>query len=138
MDFIGNNPQIIRRNDLNELEVNGHAVPVSNFYQLYAAVLSPKGLQHMAGMTEQLCALRQLNVESNDIVSNSIKAAYESRAARSGTHRHNDKALSSQPPKAAKKKAKAPPNKRGSASPSEIEGPYVTTPATGSTTKYNT
>ena len=41
MDIIGNNSQIIRRNDSNELEVTGHAVPGSNFAQLYAAVLSP-------------------------------------------------------------------------------------------------
>ena len=48
MDIIWNNPQIIRCNDLNELEVNGHAVPGSNFDQLYAAVLSPRRSQHMA------------------------------------------------------------------------------------------
>lgn len=138
MDIIGNNPQIIRRNDSNELEVNGHAVPGSNFDQLYAAVLSPRGSQHMAGMTELLGALRQLNVESKDIVSNPIKAAYESGAARLGQLRHNDNALPSQPPKAARKKARAPPNKRGSTSPFEIEEPYEAKPATRSTTKYNT
>ena len=84
MDIIGINPQIIRCNDSNELEVNWHAVPGSNFDQLYAAVLSPKESQHMPGMTELLGALRQLNVESKDIVFNPIKAAYKSRAARSG------------------------------------------------------
>ena len=31
MDIIGNNSQIIRRNDSNNLEVNGHAVPGFNF-----------------------------------------------------------------------------------------------------------
>ena len=35
INIIGNNPQIIRRNNANELEVNGHAVADSNF-------LSPK------------------------------------------------------------------------------------------------
>ena len=101
--IFGNNPQIIRRNDSNELEVNGHAVPGSNFDHLYAAVLSPSGSQHMAGMTKLLGALRELNVESKDIVSNPIKAAYESGAARSGPLRHNDNALPSQPSKAARK-----------------------------------
>ena len=46
----------------------------------------------MAGITELLGALRQLNVESKDIVSNPIKAAYESSASRSGP-------LPSKPPK---------------------------------------
>ena len=76
LNIIGNNSQIIRRNNANELEVNGHAVPGSNFDELYAAILSHKGSEHMAGMTELLGALRQLNVESKDIVSNRIKAAY--------------------------------------------------------------
>ena len=102
MDIIGNNPQIICRNDSTELEVNGHSVPGSNFDQLYAAVLSPRGSQHMAGMTKLLGALRQLNVESKDIVSNPIKEAYESVAARSGPLRHNDNALPFEPPKAAR------------------------------------
>ena len=84
MDIIGINPQIIRCNDSNELEVNWHAVPGSNFDQLYAAVVSPKESLHMPGMTELLGALRQLNVESKDIVSNPIKAAYKSGAAGSG------------------------------------------------------
>ena len=52
MDIFGNNPQVIRRNNSNELEVNGLYVPGSNFDQLYAAVLSQKGSQHIAGMTE--------------------------------------------------------------------------------------
>ena len=104
MDIIGNIPEIIRCNDSNELEVNGHAVPGSNFDHLYATVLSPKGLQHMAGMTELLCALRQFNVESKNIVSNPIKAAYESGVARSGPLSHNDNALPSQPPKEARNK----------------------------------
>ena len=138
MDIIGNNPQIIRRNDSNKLEVNGHAVPNSNFDQLYAAVLSPRGSQHMAGMTELLGALRQLNVVSKEIVSNPIKAAYDSGASRSSPLRHNDNALPSQPPKAARKKGRAQPNKRGSTSPFEIKGPYEAKQATRSTTKYNT
>ena len=136
MDIIANNPQIIRRTDSNELEVTGHAVPCSDFDQLYAVVLWPKGSQHMAGMTELLGELRQLNVESKDIVTNLIKAAYESGAARSGPLRHNDNALPSQPPKATRKKARAQPNKRGSTSPFEIKGPYEAKPATRSTTKY--
>ena len=82
LNIIGNNPQIIRRNNANELEVNGHAFPGSNFDELYAAILSPKGLEHIAGMTELLVALRQLNVESKDIGSNRIKAAYESAPSR--------------------------------------------------------
>ena len=58
LNIIRNNPQIIRRNNANELEVNGHAVPDSNFYELYAAILSPKGSAHMAGMTEMLSSIR--------------------------------------------------------------------------------
>ena len=138
MDIIGNNPQIIRHYDSNKLEVNWHAVPGSNLDQLYDAVLSPRGSQHMAGMTELLGALRKLNVESKNIVYNSINAAYESGAARSGPLCHNDNALPSQPPKAERRKARAQPNKRGSTSPFEIEGPYEAKPATRSTPKYNT
>ena len=82
--------------------------------------------------------VKQLNVESKDIFSNSIKAAYESGAARSGLLRHNDNALPSQPPKAQKKKTRAMPNKRGSTSPFEIQEPFEAKPATRSTTKYNT
>ena len=84
IDIIYNNPKIVYRNDSNNLEVNGHAVPGSNFDQLYAAVLSPKQLQHIAGMTELLGALKQLNVKSKTIVSNLIKATYKSGAARLG------------------------------------------------------
>ena len=138
MDIIGNNHNIICCNDSNELKVNGHAVPGSYFDQLYPAVVSPRGSRHMAGMTELLGALSQPNVESKDIVSNPIKAAYESGASRSGPLRHNDNALPSQLPKVSRKKAKAPPNKRGSISPFQIEGPYKAKPATRSTTKYNT
>ena len=77
MDIIGNKSQIIRRNYSNELKVDGHAVPASTFDQLYAAVLSLRKLQHMAGITELLSALRQLNVESNNIVSNLINTTYK-------------------------------------------------------------
>ena len=112
MDIIWINPQNIRRDDSNELEVNVHALSGSNFDQLYAAVLSPRGSQHMAGMTELPGVLRQLNVESNDIVSNPIKAANKRGASRSGPLRHNDNALPSQLPKAARKKARAQSNKR--------------------------
>ena len=55
---------IIRCNNANELEVNSHAVPESNFDDLYAAILSPKGSQNIMGMTKIKCALRQLNIES--------------------------------------------------------------------------
>ena len=68
----GNNPQIIRHNNANELEVDGCAVFGSNFDELFAAILSPKGSEHMAGMTELLGSLRQLNVESKNIFSNRI------------------------------------------------------------------
>ena len=75
---------------------------------------------------------------SKDKKSYLIKAAYESGAARSGPIRHNDNALPSQPPTAARKKAWAQPNKQKWTSPFEIEGPYKVKPATRSTTKYNT
>ena len=42
INIIGNNPLIIRRNNANELEINGHAEPGSDFDELYAAILSPK------------------------------------------------------------------------------------------------
>ena len=92
----------------------------------------------MAGMTELLSAPRQLNVKSKDIVSNPIKAAYESGASRFGQHRHPDNALKIQPPKAARNKARSPSNKRGSTSPFENEGLYKAQPAPRSTIKYNT
>ena len=62
INIIGNNPQIVCRNNANELEVNGHTVPGSNFDELYAAILSPKISEQITGMTELLDALRQLNV----------------------------------------------------------------------------
>ena len=130
IDLISNNPNIIRRNDQNELEVNGHAVPGTNFNEIYAAVLSPRGSQHMPGMTELIGALRQLNVESKDIVSNPIRAAFESAAPRTGPLHHNEKAMPEDPPKpkAPKKtKRKSPPEER----------PLEAKPATRSTTKYN-
>ena len=109
MNIISFNPNIIRRNDQNELEVNGQAVPSSNFDELYAAILTPKKSQHMVGMTEILSALRQLNVESKDIVFTQIKSAYESGASRFGPLRHNEKALPSEPQNARKRKPKAAP-----------------------------
>ena len=138
IDIIGNNSQIIHRNDSNELEVNGNAVPGSDFDQLYTAVLSPKGSQQMAGMTDLLGALRQLNVKSKDILSNSVKAAYKSGAARSGLIRHNDNALPFQPSKAARKIARVQPNKRGLISKFEIEGLCEAKLTTSLTTKNNT
>ena len=39
-DIIGSNPNIIRRNDENELKVDGHAVPGSYFDQIYSAVVN--------------------------------------------------------------------------------------------------
>ena len=109
MDIISNNPNIIRRNDQTELEINGQAVPGSNFNELYAAILTPKRSQHMVGMTELLGALRQLNVESKDIVSAQIKFAYEIGASRFGPLRHNEKALPSEPQNVRKRKPKAAP-----------------------------
>ena len=134
MDLIGNNPNIIRRNDDNEMEVNGHAVPGTNFDELYANLFSPHGTQHLPGMPQLIGALRQLNVESKDIVSHPIKAAYESAVPRTGPLHHNEKAI----PKAPKPKPKPKPkSKRRSTSPFEIEETGPPKHATRSTTKYN-
>ena len=81
-------------------------------------------------MRELIGALRQLNVESEDIVSHPIKAAYESAVPRTGPLHHNEKAI----PKAPKPKPKT---KRRSTSPSEIEEMGPSKHATRSTTKYN-
>ena len=133
MDLIGNNPNIIRRNDDNEMEVNGHAVPGTNFDELYANLFSPHGTQHLPGMPQLIGALRQLNVESKDIVSHPIKAAYESAVPRTGPLHHNEKAI----PKAPKPKPQQPKSKRRSTSPFEIEETGPPKHATRSTTKYN-
>ena len=140
MDILGNNHYIIRRNDANELEMNGHAVLGSNFDDLYAAIFSPKGSQHIVGMTELLGALRQLNIESKDIVSDKIKAAYESAASEMDPRRNIEQTVPRQHPKAPKKKTKSvPKNKRRSTSPFEIEikSPLEVKPATRSTTQFN-
>lgn len=136
MDLIGNNPTVIRRNDANEMEVNGHAVPGTNFDELYAALFSPQGSNNMTGMPELIGALRQLNVDSKDIVSRHIQAAYETATPRSGPLRHNDKALPTAPKPAPKTK---PPNKnkRQSTAPLETEDPAPSKYGTRSTTKYN-
>ena len=132
MDLIGNNPNIIRRNDDNEMEINGHAVPGTNFDELYANLFSVHGTQHLPGMRELIGALRQLNVESEDIVSHPIKAAYESAVPRTGPLHHNEKAV----PKAPKPKPQ-PKSKRRSTSPFENEEMGPPKHATRSTTKYN-
>ena len=49
----------------------------------------------MARMTELLGALRQLNMESKDIVSNRIKAAYESAPSRLSVLSQNEQVLPS-------------------------------------------
>ena len=93
----------------------------------------------MVGMTEILGALRQLNVESKDIVSAQIKSAYESGAFRSGPLRHNEKSLPQEPQKARKQKPKtAKKDKKSSTAPIENEGPFEAKPATRSTTKFKT
>ena len=131
INIIGNKSQIIRRNNANELKVNGHAVLGSNFDELYAAILSPKGLENMAGMTEVLCALRQLNVESKDIASTRIKAAYESAPSRLSALSPNEQVLPSIAVKESKHKSRAPPkHKRRSTSPFEIEEPLDAKPLT--------
>ena len=99
MDLIGNNPNIIRRNDANEMEVNGRAVPGTDFDELYANLFSPHGTQHLPGMAELIGALRQLNVEGKDIVSHPIQAAFESATPRSGPLHHNEKAIIAPKPK---------------------------------------
>jgi hypothetical protein len=132
MDLIGNNPNIIRRNDDNEMEINGHAVPGTNFDELYASLFSVHGTQHLPGMRELIGALRQLNVESEDIVSHPIKAAYESAVPRTGPLHHNEKAV----PKAPKPKPQ-PKSKRKSTSQFENEEMGPPKHGTRSTTKYN-
>ena len=132
MDLIGNNPNIIRRNDANEMEVNGRAVPGTDFDELYANLFSPHGTQHLPGMVELIGALRQLNVDGKDIVSHPIQAAFESATPRSGPLHHNEKAIIA--PKQPKPK---PTSKRRSTSPFEIEETGPPKPATRSTTKYN-
>ena len=75
----------------------------------YKAILSPKGSEHMAGMTKLLGALRQLNVESKDIVSNRIKAAYESAPSRLSVLSYNEQVLQSKAVNKSKQKSRAPP-----------------------------
>ena len=92
------------------------------------------GLSICLEWRELIGALRQLNVESKDIVSHPIKAAYESAVPRTGPLHHNEKAI----PKAAKPKPKPQPkSKRRSTSPFEIEETVPPKHATRSTTKYN-
>ena len=107
-----NNPQIIRRNIANELEVNGHAIASTNFSELYAAILSPKGSEHMTCMTVLLGALRQLNVDGKDIVSTRITAAYESSPSRLSVLAHNEQVLPSKAVKESKHKSRAPPTNK--------------------------
>ena len=93
----------------------------------------------MVGMTELLGALRQLNVDSKDIVSAQFMSAYESGASRSGPLRHNEKALSPEPQTARKRKQNAAPKEwKSSTAPIESEGPFEANPATRSTIKFNT
>ena len=119
--------------------MNGHVVLGSNFDELYAAILSPKGSEHMAGMTELLCALRQLNVKSKDIVSNRIKAAYESPPFRLSVLSHYEQVLLSKAVNESKHKTRAPPkHKRRSTSPFKIEVPLEAKLVTRSTIMYYT
>ena len=57
MDLIGINSNIIRRNDDNEMEVNGRAVPGTNFDELYHNLFSIHGTQHVPGMRKQIGSL---------------------------------------------------------------------------------
>ena len=93
----------------------------------------------MAGMKKLLVALRQLNVESKDIVSNRIKAAYESAPSRLSVFSHKEQVLPSKAVNESKHKTRAPSqNKRRTKFPFEIEERLKTKPMTRSTTKYNT
>ena len=73
--------------------MNGHAVPGSNFDELYAVILSPKVSEHLSGMTELHGAFWQLNVDSKDMVSTRIKAAYESEPVRLSALSPNEQVL---------------------------------------------
>ena len=78
----------------------------------------------MAGIKELLDALRQLNVESKDIVSNRIKVAYESSPSRLSVLSHTEQVLPSKALKESKHKTRAPPkNKRRSTAPFESDKP---------------
>jgi hypothetical protein len=136
IDLITNNPNIIRRTDANELEVNGHAVVGTDFDELYSNLFSPNGTQHLPGMTELLGALRQLNAESKDIVSHPIQAAFESATPRSGPLRHNEKAIPQAPKPNPKSKAK-PKSKRTSTTALKNNETGLLKHETRSTTKYN-
>ena len=93
----------------------------------------------MVGMTELLDALRQLDVENNDIVSVQIKSAYETGAFRSGLLHRNEKPLSLKPQRARKQMPlAAPKNKISSTAPIKSKGPFEAKPATRSTTKLIT
>ena len=72
----------------------------------------------MSGMTELLGALRQLNVESKDIVSTSIKAAYEIAPSRLSALSPNEQVLPSKAVQVSKHMSRAlPKHKRRSTSP---------------------
>ena len=93
----------------------------------------------MAGMTELLRALIQLNVETKDIVSNRIKAANESAPSRLIVQSHNEQVLPSKAVTKSKHMTRAPLKyNRRSTSPFEIEELLIAKPVTRSTTKYNT
>ena len=66
----------------------------------------------MAIMTELLGALRLLNVDGKDIVSNRIKTAYESAPSPLSALSHNQQVLPSKAVKESKQKSRAPTKKQ--------------------------
>ena len=74
------NPEVISKNEQNELVVNGQAVPGSSVNKLYKALFTSNGSAKTTGMPELLNGLRQLNIGSDELVSVPIKKAYGAAA----------------------------------------------------------
>ena len=69
-------PEVISKNEQNELVVNGQVVPGSSVTKLYKSLFTSNGSAKTTGMPELLNGLRQLNISSAELVSVPIKKAY--------------------------------------------------------------
>lgn len=78
------NPDIITRNDDNELVVNGKAIPGSDFNQLHRSLFHEASSPALTGMKEMMNAMRQIGVSSDEYNAKLIKSEYDSSAFKVG------------------------------------------------------
>ena len=103
LDKIRNHPEIISANEKGEVVFQGKAVPDSKFYSLYHGMFTSGSNAKGAGLNEFLQALRLLDVQTDELSSESYRKAYGRTPLKGKVHHRGEQLMEVPLPKRAHK-----------------------------------